>query len=123
MSITRLIIVTVFFVACLPRAGFAQLGSQLSSMGKSVVAQGAAVLSDALKTQLKDLAAKILSNQPKDSIISQWTQIIANNKNINVDAALGFLKQAIMPGSQSTTELLQTLKTVAGQVLQAPAGK
>jgi hypothetical protein len=108
----------------------AQLNTQLSSMGKAAVAQGSVVLSESLKSQLMDLATKILNGQPKDSIISQWKQIITGNKGINVDAAIGYLKQAIDASklklgktavtAQSTNELLQTLKDTAAQLLNAP---
>jgi hypothetical protein len=124
-----IVILAGLFVAGLSMSAQAQLGSQLSSMGKAAVAQGSAVLTDSLKTQLMDLATRILNNQPKDSIISQWKQIITSNKGINVDAAIGYIKQAIdtsklKPGqtaatAESTNELLQTLKDTAAQLLAA----
>ena len=118
------------FLTGLSMPAQAQLNTQLSSMGKAAVAQGSAVLADSLKSQLMDLATKILNSQPKDSIISQWKQIITSNKGINVDAAISYLKQAIDTSrlklgksaatAQSTNELLQTLKNTAAQLLNAP---
>lgn len=125
-----IVIFAVLILTSLSMPAQAQLGSQLSSMGKAAVAQGGAVLTDSLKTQLMDLATKILNGQPKDSIISQWKQIITSNKGINVDAAIGYIKQAIDTSklklgqtaatAQSNNELLQTLKDTAAQLLAAP---
>jgi hypothetical protein len=125
-----IVILAGLFAAGLSMPAQAQLGSQLPSMGKAAVAQGSAVLAESLKSQLMDLATKILNGQPKDSIISQWKQIITNNKGVNVDAAIGYLKQAIdtaklklgQPAAtlQSTNELLQTLKDTAAQLLKTP---
>jgi hypothetical protein len=118
------------FLTGLSMSAQAQLNTQLSSMGKAAVAQGSAVLADSLKSQLMDLATKILNSQPQDSIISQWKQIITSNKGINVDAAISYLKQAIDTSrlklgksaatAQSTNELLKTLKDTAVQLLNAP---
>jgi hypothetical protein len=90
-------------------------------------------LTDSVKSQLMDLATMILNGQPKDSIISQWKQIITNNKLIDVDVAIGYLKRAIdalrlrlgktAVTAQSTNELLQTLKDTAAQLLPAPLKK
>jgi hypothetical protein len=135
----RIIVVALcagIFVTGISLSARAQINSQqLSSVGKTAVAQGSAMLTDTLKSQLKDLAVRIINNQPQAAIISQWKQILTGNKNINVDAALEYIKQALRasrPASppdalvlpdMKTDNLIKTMKDTAAQFLQTPKGK